>query len=165
MTLKTTKSKLPHICSTNIPRVSNLNHLRSTASRFSCAWLCLQSSWNRNSSVVRLWHRLSLNLLHGFLNFLVVASSRPHHQTFFEFFFFALLWATAQQSYCRHAVVCRPSVRPPVQNPFSQNPSCRLMPNLVERYLFTISFHHSFHHFFFVCFSKFCTLIFVFVFP
>ncbi len=41
---------------------------------FSSAWLCQQSSWNRNSSVVRassvvrLWHRLSLKLLHGFLS-------------------------------------------------------------------------------------------------
>ncbi len=46
---------------------------------FSSAWLCQQSSWNRNSSVVRrpsvvrpsvvrLWHRLSLKLLHGLLS-------------------------------------------------------------------------------------------------
>ncbi len=39
---------------------------------FSSAWLCQQSSWNRNSSVVRpsvrLWHRLSLKLLYGFLS-------------------------------------------------------------------------------------------------
>ncbi len=39
----------------------------------SSAWLRQQSSWNRNSpvvrpSAVRLWHRLSLNLLHGFLS-------------------------------------------------------------------------------------------------
>ncbi len=50
---------------------------------FSSAWLCQQSSCNRNSSVVRhpsvrpsvrpssvvrLWHRLSLKLLHGLLS-------------------------------------------------------------------------------------------------
>ena len=47
--------------------------LRSLAI-FSSAWLCQQSSWNQNSSVVlqpvaRLCHqRLSLNLSHGFLS-------------------------------------------------------------------------------------------------
>ncbi len=37
---------------------------------FSLAWLRQQSSWNQNSSVVhrRLWHQLSLHLLHGFLS-------------------------------------------------------------------------------------------------
>ncbi len=39
---------------------------------FGSVWLCQQSSWNRNLSVVRpsvcLWHRLSLKLLHGFLS-------------------------------------------------------------------------------------------------
>ncbi len=40
---------------------------------FTSAWLCQQSWWNRNSSVdrpsvVRLWYRLSLKLLYGFLS-------------------------------------------------------------------------------------------------
>ena len=39
---------------------------------FSSAWLCQQCSWNWKSSgvrpSVRLWHRLSLKLLHGFLS-------------------------------------------------------------------------------------------------
>ncbi len=39
---------------------------------FSSAWLCQQSSWNRNLSVIRpsirLWHRLSPNFMHGFLS-------------------------------------------------------------------------------------------------
>ncbi len=40
---------------------------------FSSYWLCQQRSWNWNSSVVccpsvRPWHRLSPNLLHGFLS-------------------------------------------------------------------------------------------------
>ena len=58
---------------------------------FSSAWLCQQSSWNRNSSVVRpssvvcLWHRLYLNLWHGFLSNLVVASPGPYAQTCFSF--------------------------------------------------------------------------------
>ncbi len=48
----------------------NLNIFRVI---FSSAWLCQQSSLNRNSSIVRrpsvrLWHRLSLKLLHGFLS-------------------------------------------------------------------------------------------------
>ncbi len=42
---------------------------------FSSAWLCQQSSWSWNLSVhrpsVRLWHRLSLKLLHGFLSYVI----------------------------------------------------------------------------------------------
>ena len=51
--------------------------------------------------------------------------------------FLALLCATAQQScYCRHAGIRR------LSDPFSQNPSSRLIPKLVERFLrfFTIFF-------------------------
>ncbi len=54
---------------------------------FSSAWQCQQSSWNRNSSivvrtsvlsVVRLWHRLSLDLLHGFISNFSCCFSGPY---------------------------------------------------------------------------------------
>ncbi len=69
---------------------------------FSSAWLCQQSSWNRNSfgvrrPSVRLWHRLPLNLLHGFLsNF---SSGFPWaicpdeiFRNFYEYITFLLTW-------------------------------------------------------------------------
>ncbi len=62
---------------------------------FSSAWLCQQSSWNRNSYVVRRmsyvvrpWHRLSLKLLHGLLsNFNCGFPWAICPDVFFNFFF------------------------------------------------------------------------------
>ncbi len=66
----------------------------------------------------------------------------------FWFISSALCYCTAELLSSRG----RPSsVRCP-SNPFSQNPLGRLLPNLMERYLFTIS---PDHFFFLVCFSKF----------
>ncbi len=71
---------------------------------FSSAWLCQQSSWNRNSSVVRpsairLWHRLSLKILHGFLSnvscYFPWAISPEVFWTlefFYEYFSISLTW-------------------------------------------------------------------------
>ena len=53
------------------------------------------------------------------------------------FFILALLCATAQQIYYRHVCVRRPSGRCP-WNPFSQNPSSRLMLNFGGK----VPFHH-----------------------
>ncbi len=101
---------------------------------FSSAWLCQQSSWNRNSSIVRLWHRLSLKLLHGFLsNFscgfpwaicpdgLFVFEKKIKILNFYEYFSFSLTWdpigaklqnATPPSNYCvdslfPHCPACR----------------------------------------------------------
>ncbi len=57
---------------------------------FSSAWLCQQRSWYgvfvRRPSVRRpSVSQLSLNLMHGFLSNLVVASPGPYARTFFEF--------------------------------------------------------------------------------
>ncbi len=56
---------------------------------FISAWLCQQSSWNRNSSVVCplsvcLWRWLFLNLLHGFLSSLVLTSLGSYPVRFFN---------------------------------------------------------------------------------
>ncbi len=55
---------------------------------FSSAWLCQQSSWNRNSSVVRL-SVCGIDYLWSycmdFFQILVVASPGPYAQTFFSF--------------------------------------------------------------------------------
>ena len=92
----------------------------------SSAWLCQQRSWYRRigpSSVVHPCHRLSLNLLHGFLsNFgccFPWATLQPHGFFFFFFFFevlekryfpiLALLaWLCHQSSWNRNSSV-RPS--------------------------------------------------------
>ena len=53
---------------------------------FSSAWLCQQSSWNRNSSVVRpSVAQLSLNPMHGFFQILVVASPGPYSRACLAF--------------------------------------------------------------------------------
>ncbi len=51
----------------------------------------------------------------------------------------ALVCATEQQSYCRHAGVRRPPARPSSIKPVFSEAVHSLMPNLVERYFFTIS--------------------------
>ncbi len=58
---------------------------------FSSAWLCQQSAWNRNSSVVRpsvcgIDYHWSYCM--DFFHILVVASHGPYAQTFFFFFIF-----------------------------------------------------------------------------
>ncbi len=53
---------------------------------FSSAWLCQQSLWNRNSSVIHLWHRLSWSYCMDFFQILDVASPDPYAQIFFLIF-------------------------------------------------------------------------------
>ncbi len=89
----------------------NISHPNYSYCIFSSAWLCQQSSWNRNSSVVRpsvrpsvrLWHRLSLKLFHGFLsNFSCGFSWATCPEVFFIFekknsmicFILSLTWGT-----------------------------------------------------------------------
>ncbi len=74
---------------------------------FSSAWLCQQSSWNRNSpfirrppvvrssSVVRLWHRISLKFLHWFLSnfsFCFPWDICPDTFLIFQFLFFFIFY-------------------------------------------------------------------------
>ena len=78
---------------------------------FSSAWLCHQSSWNRNLPVVRrpsvrLRHRLSPKLLHGFLsNFgcdfpwaicpdFFIFWKKEMFLIFYDYFSFSLTWDT-----------------------------------------------------------------------
>ncbi len=70
--------------------------------------------------------------------------------------FLALLCATAQQSYCRHAGVRRPSVRP---SSIVRRPSVKLMfsepiKQINAKFGGKVPFHHISRPFFF-CFSKF----------
>ncbi len=62
--------------------------------------------------------------------------------------FLALLCATAQQSYCRHAGVRRPSVKPVFSEPVRY---------INAKFVGKVPFHHISRPFFFLfCFSKFC---------
>ena len=90
--------------------------------------------------VIRLWH-LYVNMVMALLFAVDSAYMRKDFICVFMIFhlalqpmvdidFLALLWAT---------VITRASVVRRLQNQFSQNPSSRFMPNLVERYVFTIS--------------------------
>ncbi len=74
LTLNTKRSKVPHIHMTTRPysQISIPFTLRLTIFElqaiFSSAWLCQQSSWNRNSSVCPSLVQLSLNLMYRFLS-------------------------------------------------------------------------------------------------
>ncbi len=62
----------PHLCPSHMYRYTCIIPLvwplkLPIKDIFKSAWLCQQSSWNRNLSI-RLWHRLSPKLLHGFLS-------------------------------------------------------------------------------------------------
>ncbi len=72
-----------------------LHVLNLSSHIFSSAWLCQQSSWNWNSSVVRpsvvrLWHLWSYCM--DFFQNLVGASPGPYAQTFEKTIFFFLIF-------------------------------------------------------------------------
>ena len=82
------------------------------------------------------------------------SSSVSGHSVHFQFF--ALLCATTQHSYCRHACVRHPSLsvcRPSTS--FSWIPCNELTSNFGDRYLSTISPGHFFQFYFFFIFYHF----------
>ncbi len=147
---------------------------------FNSAWLCQQSSWYgvfvRRPSICDIDYFWSYCM--DFFKVLVVSSPWPYAQNFFFFFFnfftnqnfkkatphansnrklsfteFPSQWSSQNYGWelkFRHAGVRRPSVHKIF---FLRNCQIRLMPNLVERYLF----HHISTPF---CFSKLCIFTF-----